>query len=46
MQPAVLVSDANGHVWIGGSFHKQAWYGGQLIPGNDTTGGLLLRLNP
>jgi hypothetical protein len=46
MQPNAIVADSTGHVWVGGSFYKQAWVGNKLIPGNDTVGGLLLRLAP
>lgn len=46
LHPTVLVSDSTGHVWIGGNFYKEAWYGSRRIPGNEAAGGLLLRLNP
>jgi hypothetical protein len=46
LSPNALTTDATAHVWLGGQFDGKAWIGEDSIVGNQTTAGLVLRLNP
>jgi hypothetical protein len=46
MSVKAMTADATAHVWLGGTFTRQAWFGDQMIVGNETRAGLVLRLSP
>lgn len=46
MQPNAMISDASGYTWVAGEYSGDVRFGEHVLPGNATTGGLLLRLSP